>query len=303
MNKYWYGVAMTLAAAVCWGIMSPIAKVLTAAGISLMSVMAFRALFVVLIMGPYLCHTKGWEVFSPGRDMLLFYFLSGMLSVVFAGGGFLMSLKYLSVAEALIIHYTFPLVTLVGSLWITRERPTPLQVVSGFLIITGVYLGMVGGEKTFSGISVPGLMWAILAIIGISGQALVARRVCKGQETDQMTLLFFAHLLGGSLLAVGKTFLAGWEDIYNFTFPLFGLMVFQSFCGSLLAYGLFYTALKYVSAATVSLLCTLEIVVAVGLTSFLLGQSPSMQEVLGCAIIIIAIICATVRTSGSEAPG
>jgi len=296
MNKYWHGVAMTLIAAICWGIKSPIAKVLSGAGISMMSVMAFRALFVVVVMGPYLFYTKGREVFRPDRHMFAFYFLSGLLSVVFSGGGFLMSLKYLSVAEALIIHYTFPLVTILGSLWITRERPTALQVISGFLIVAGVYLGMVGGEKTFSGLSVPGLMWALLAIAGISGQSLVARRVCKGQKTDQMTLLFFAHLLGGIVLAFGKSALVGWEDIGNFTPGLFALMAFQAFCGSLLAYGLFYTALKYVPAATVSLLCTLEIVVAVGLTSLLLGQSPSVQEVMGCGIIIIAIICATLRT-------
>ena len=209
-----------------------------------------------------------------------------------------MSLKYLSVPEALVLHYTFPLVTLLGSLYITHEKPTFLQVVSGFLIIVGVYLGMVGGEKTFSSLSLPGLMWGGLAIIGISGQALVARRVCKDQETDQLVLLFFAHLLGGALLILGKSTIVGWEDISNFTASLFGLMVFQAFCGSLLAYGLFYTALKYVPAATVSLLCTLEIVVAVGLTSLLLDQSPSMQEAIGCTIIIIAIVCATIRTSG-----
>jgi len=52
MNKYWHGVAMTLIAAICWGIKSPIAKVLSGAGISMMSVMAFRALFVVVVMGP-----------------------------------------------------------------------------------------------------------------------------------------------------------------------------------------------------------------------------------------------------------
>ena len=265
-----------------------------------MSVMAFRALFVVITVGPFIYFTKGPGVFKPDRGMLCFYLLSGILSVVFSGGGFLMSLKYLSVAEALILHYTFPLVTLLGSLYITHEKPTFLQVVSGFLIIAGVYLGMVGGEKTFSGLSVPGLMWGGLAIIGISGQALVARRVCKGQETDQLVLLFFAHLLGGIVLAVGKSTIVGWEDILNFTSFLFGLMVFQAFCGSLLAYGLFYTALKYLPAATVSLLCTLEIVVAVGLTSLMLKQPPSMQEITGCTVIIIAIVCATVRTSEPE---
>lgn len=291
---------MTLIAAVCWGVMSPIAKVLSGAGISLMSIVAFRALFVVVTVGPYIYLTKGSEVFRPDRSMLCFYLLSGVLSVVFSGGGFLMSLKYLSVAEALILHYTFPLVTLLGSLYITHEKPTFLQVISGFLIIAGVYLGMVGGEKTFSGLSVPGLMWGVLAIIGISGQALVARRVCKGQETDQLVLLFFAHLLGGAILALGKSAIVGWGDISNFNLSLFSLLVFQAFCGSLLAYGLFYTALKYLPAATVSLLCTLEIVVAVGLTSLLLKQQPSMQEIIGCAVIIIAIVCATVRTYGPK---
>lgn len=300
MNKYWHGVTMTLIAAVCWGIMSPIAKFLSGAGISLMSVMVFRALFVVVTVGPYIWWTKGRVVFMPDRKAFCFYFLSGLLSVVFCGGGFLMSLEYLSVPEALIIHYTFPLVTLVGSLWITHERPGSLHVASGLLIITGVYMGMVGGDKTFGEISLPGLMWALLAVIGISGQALVARRVCKGQEADQMVLLFFAHFLGGVVLFVGKTVLVGWGDICKFTFPLFGLMVFQALCGSLLAYGLFYTALKYIPAATASVLCTLEIVVALGLTSLLLVQPPSIEEVMGCTLIIIAIICATVRTSRTE---
>ena len=292
MNNYWRGVIMTLIAAACWGIMSPIAKVLSSAGVSLMSAMAFRAFFVVVTLGPFIYFTKGSDAFRLNRSVFGFYLLSGILSVACAGGGFLMSLEYLSVAEALILHYTFPLVTLFGSIYITHEKPTFLQIISGFLIVVGVYLGMVGGDKTFSGISIPGLMWGTLAIIGISGQALIGRRVCKGQKTDQLALLFFAHLFGGIIIAAGKSSIAGWGDTVNLTMYLFGLMVFQSFCGSLLAYGFFYTALKYIPAATVSLLCTLEIVVAVGLTSLLLAQSPSIQEVMGCGLIIIAIVFA-----------
>lgn len=210
MNNYWRGVVMTLIAAALWGVMSPIAKVLSSAGVSLMSAMTFRAFFVVVTLGPFIYFTKGPDTFKLNRSMFHFYLLSGTLSVAFAGGGFLMSLEYLSVAEALILHYTFPLVTLLGSIYITHEKPTFLQIISGFLIVVGVYLGMVGGDKTFSGISIPGLMWGILAIIGISGQALIGRRVCKGQKTDQLALLFFAHLFGGVIIVAGKSSIAGW---------------------------------------------------------------------------------------------
>ena len=55
-------------------------------------------------------------------------------------------------------------------------------------------------------------MWALLAIAGISGQSLVAESMQRA-KTDQMTLLFFAHLLGGIVLAFGKSALVGWEDI------------------------------------------------------------------------------------------
>jgi len=294
-NNYWCGVALTIMAAVCWGVISPIAKVLSAAGISLMSVMVFRALFVVAVLGPFLIFTRGRKMFSVKRNYIAFYCLSGILSVVCSGSGFLMSLHYLSVAEALILHYTFPLVTLAGSLYITKERPAKLQVFAGFLIIAGVYSGMVGGYKSFGTLSVPGILWGLLAIAGISGQALAARRFSKDNDMDQIMLLFSAHFFGGLILVFGKTVISGWADLINFTPYLFALVVIQSLSGSLLAYGFFYSALKYIPAATVSLICTFEIVVAVGLTALILGVVPSINEIAGCAIIIFAIFCATVR--------
>ena len=293
MSNYWRGVAYSLMAAFFWAVMSPIAKVLSAAGIHLISVMAFRGIFVAATMAPWLYFMRGKAFFFPPRSELIFYLNSGMLSVVLAGGGFLMSLAYLSVAEALILHYTFPLVTMLGSMYITHEKPSPIQIIAGFMIIAGVYSGMVGGDKTVAGMSIPGVFWGAVAVLGISGQAILARLNVKKHQVDAMGMLFFGHLIGGIVLIALKSFFIGWNDLNNFTYWYFTILLLQAFSGSLIAYGLFYSALKIIPAATVSLLCSLEMVIAVILTAMILGIIPSIQEIFGCVIIILAIVLVT----------
>ena len=294
LNNYWRGAALALTAAVCWGIISPIAKILGAAGVDLMSVMVYRSLFTFAASGFFLFLTHGSDAFRIERGYLRFYIISGTLSVAFAGGGFLTSLEYLSVPEALVIHYTFPLGALLGSLYITHERPTVLQCVAGVLIVCGVFIGMGGSLTALMNISLPGLFWGLLAVAGMSGQALATRRFSLEHKVDEFRLLFFSNAVGIVLLFAFKTLWYGWSDLANFTLPLFSLMTLQAFTGSLVAYGVFFAALKCIPAAMASLLCTMEIVVAVVLTAVFVHQVPSVHEVIGCALILVAIACTAV---------
>ncbi len=294
LNNYWRGALLALLAAVCWGIISPVAKVLTAAGIDLMSVMVYRSLFTLTASGLFLFFRHGAGAFRLEPGYLRFYVISGTLSVAFAGGGFLTSLEYLSVPEALVVHYTFPLAAIAGSLNKTPERPTLLQCLAGVLIICGVFIGMGGSAEAMANISLPGLFWGLLAVVGMSGQALVTRRFSLGHKVDEFRLLFFSNAVGAVMLFVFKTLWYGWGDLVNFTMPLFSLMTMQAFTGSLVAYGVFFAALKYIPAAMASLLCTMEIVVAVALTAIFVHQIPSVHEIAGCALILVAIACTAV---------
>lgn len=287
------GGALVLCAAFCWGLISPLAKIISAANIDLMTLMLFRSLFT--LTASYLCLLLpgGRARLRIDRERVRFYFLCGVLSVVLSGGGFLKSLDYLTVPQAIVIHYTFPLVTLMGSMWVTREKPTVLQIAAGFIIVAEVISGMGGKVASFTSVPAAGFIWALLAVMGISGQTLVARRFSLSHENDELVMLFYANVFASVLLAAYKTVFVGWADVALVTPRIFLLMSIVGFTGSFLSYGLFYASLKYIPAAVASLFCTFEIIVAVGLTAAVVGEVPSGHEVFGCALILIAIFCAS----------
>ena len=72
LNNYWRGALLALTAAVCWGIISPVAKVLTAAGIDLMSVMVYRSLFTLTASGLFLFFTQASKPSASKADICAF---------------------------------------------------------------------------------------------------------------------------------------------------------------------------------------------------------------------------------------
>ena len=290
------GSVLVICATVCWGLISPLAKIISAADIDLMTLMVFRSLFTIAVSLLCLFLVGSPARLRVDRETLCFYFLCGFFSIALAGGCYLKSLSYLTVAQALVIHYTSPLVTLAGSMWITREKPTLLHAAAGVIIVAGVFAGMGGSLTAFSSVSAAGVIWAALSVIGLSGQTLVGRRFSISHETDRFAMLLYSSISGCILLFAYKTIFTGWADVRLITPRIFSLMCFVGFTGSFLAYGLFYASLKYIPAAAVNLFSTFEIVVAVGLTALLVGQIPSGYEILGCALIMTAIFCAYIAT-------
>lgn len=294
-NNYTRGVLMALGTAVLWGGMSPLAKFIGNQGVSMVSVMCYRAVLVVLLMSAWLRHSLGAGWYRIDHRLMRIYILLGFLTVVMNACGFMVSCFYLTVPQALMIHYTFPLVTMAGSYFITREQPSRTQIAAGFMIIGGLYVGFMGTEGGMLSVSPAGLLWAAASLIGLSGQTLVSRRILKGGATNPLIQLFYIHLFGGAMLIVGKSALMGWSDLKAVDGAVFALMQYSALGAGLLGFGFMFNALKFISASLVSLICTLELVFALIITPLVLGLYPTGCELAGCAIIMAAVACATVR--------
>ncbi len=296
-NNYTRGVMMALGTAVLWGGMSPLAKFIGSQGVSMVSVMCYRAAAIVILMPMWLRYSLGPEWYRIERRLMRTYLLLGFLTVVMNACGFMVSCFYLTVPQALMIHYTFPLVTMAGSYFITREKPSKTQIAAGLMIVAGLYVGFLGAEGGISSVSPAGLLWAVASVVGLSGQTLVSRRILKGGAANPLIQLFYVHLFGGAMLIAGKSALMGWADLKAIDGAVFALMQYSAFGAGLLGFGFMFNALKFIPASLVSLICTLELVFALCITPFALGLYPTANELLGCAVIMASVACASVRSA------
>ncbi|MEG2185515.1 MAG: DMT family transporter, partial [Cloacibacillus sp.] len=228
------------------------------------------------------------------RKMYGIYLLLALFTMFFNATGYLISCTYLSVPQALIIHYTFPLVTMIGGVFVTSEKPSVSQYIGSIMVLMGLYIGfMFGTTASNVRISTMGLAWGILSVLGLSGQTLISRKISLTGLSDPLVQLFYVHCFGGLLLIIGKSVLLGWEDLVHLTPAIFFVMQYPAIVSGLIAFGLLFASLKYIPASIASMLCTLEILFALLLTPILLHQIPTFYEIIACGIILFAVLYST----------
>lgn len=291
--NYWRGSALALTTAVLWGISAPMTKIISAGGLSPLSVMVYRCVFISLILGGWLRVKRGAEVLRPSVRMLRVYTALGFMTIVCMASGYMVSCVYLTVPQAVILHYAFPLLTIFGDFTLTGERPRLIQLASALMILAGIYIGFDVGGTGFADVSAIGLVWGTISVFGFAGQTLLARVVSRDGASDPLTQVFFVHLLGGIMLALGKSAFMGWGDAAFITPRVFLLMHYPAVGSGLLGFICLFASLRFISATTASLICALEIVFTLSLSPFLIGGAASPQEMAGSAVIMAAVACST----------
>lgn len=285
---------MSVGTALAWGFSGAFVKLILIDGVSQMTVMAIRTLTTSLVLCPWLLFTRGASSIAVGRRTLGYFALIGLLGVVCAATMYLISCEYLTVAQAVILHYTAPMVNMFGDCFITKERPTRLQIIAVFLIIIGLYAGFAGGGG-LGPISWIGVFFGTISVFGSAAQNLLTRTYVKRGRVDPVVQLFWSNVFGFMMLAVGITFTRGWGDVANITTHTAALMLYPVFCSSMLGFGFLYCAMRYLPATLVSLICSLEVLVTLAGIPLILGTLPTMQETIGSVIILVAVAMSTIR--------
>jgi len=288
-----------LAAGIIWGTLSPAGKHLSLLGANMLTVAVLRAAFMTGGVGLFLLLRLPGR-FRIGVGQLLQVALLAGPCMVGIYAGFFFALHYLSVPVAVVIFFTHPLLTVIGSLAITKEPPNRRQVAGALLTLAGVAVGVLTLEGGLSGAINPvGIAWCLFAAVGMALYSLFGRLSAQTGFISQPTLFFYLQVCGLAWLLLLKTFTIGWVDLSSITMAQMKWIMYVGLVGSMLGYSIYFFGLRTIPASTASIVSSIEIVTAFTLSALLLGQPPAPREVAGAALIILAIMLVSGGRSGS----
>ncbi|MEM6842787.1 MAG: DMT family transporter [Bacteroidota bacterium] len=196
---------------------------------------------------------------------------------------FIASYSYTSIVNAIVIFYTWPVFAVIYSrIWL-RESIPRRNLFLLFLPLIGIVIIFSDQKITTDEQDLIGMSAMLLSSMLYAFTVLIFKRT--SQEYTGFETVFFQNLLGGFIFLPFTLPYLSEIDI-----PTYGLIFLFSVSIGVLAFGMFFQALRKMRASTLSYLSYLEVVVASLYGVLLFYETVTVQFVIGGILIIVATI-------------
>lgn len=274
------GVGLMLAAMAILPFIDVLAKMLGQAGLPILIVVWARAVFGGLMTLPFALRAEGMRAFRPAQPL---HHLARAVLLFSATFLFFQALKHLPIADALAIFFVNPLVIVILSALVLREKVGPRRwaaVAVGFL---GTMIIIRPGLVEVN----PGTMFALGAGVALGAYFVMTRHIAGA--ADAMVLTFQTSAIGAGLMTLALPFL------WQMPTPEQWLMLAGLGVIATLGHVLITKAYEHGEASLLAPLAFTEIVMAVVVGWWFFGDLPDRWTVLGVAILIGSAIYISLR--------
>jgi drug/metabolite transporter (DMT)-like permease len=286
------GILIAVFASLAFGTSGAFVKPLFEAGWSPAAAVALRALAGGIILTPFaiVAVRDKWSTLWRGRWRVL-----GMALVGVAGCQlvYFMAVARIPVGTAILVEYTAPVLLVLFAWATTRRMPRAVVLVGSAVAIGGLVL--VIGPGALQSVDLLGVFFAFLAAIGAAGYYLIAARPSEGLPG---VALAWAGLLLGSLalfivgglravpFAMVFTDVAFLGSTAPWWVPLGIVVIFATAIG----YAASIIATGMLGSRLMSFIALLEVVFATMFAWLLLGETLTLSQLLGGALILVGIL-------------
>jgi drug/metabolite transporter (DMT)-like permease len=269
---------------------------------------AFRLGIASLILVPFTLVRQREALCNLNRRQIWLSLLSGVfLAIHFAT--WITSLEFTTVASSVVLVSMMPLFVAVLAPWILGESLTPtIGIGLGLALIGSVTVGLSDACTWQAGLQCPPLADFVRGsaikgdLLALTGALAAAGYILIGKKLrPQIPLLVYLNLTYGAaaivliaiMLGAGHSPLGYAPEAY-FWFLMLALLP------QLVAHSTYNWALRYLSAAYVSITVLGEPIGSTILAFLLLGEQPTALMLVGGALILAGIVVASSRGLGGD---
>jgi drug/metabolite transporter (DMT)-like permease len=294
------GLLVALVAATTFGTSGALIKPMLEAGWSPAAAVTVRVFIGGIVLLPFALIALRGRVAWANRGRILamaFVGVAGTQLVYFA------ALQRIAVGTAILIEYMAPLL-LVGLAWArTRRAPKAVVLIGSVVAIGG--LALVVSPDGGGTLDPLGVFFAVLAMIGCAIYYLVAAQPSNGLPA--VVLAAFGLIIGAAILALAGLFRLvpftmefGAVSLFGNTVQWWVPMLFIGVISTAVAYATSISASEMLGSRLASFVGLLEVVAATFFAWLLLGESLTIAQLLGGALILVGI--GFVRSEKVDAP-
>lgn len=196
---------------------------------------------------------------------------------------FFESQRYTSIAVATMCYYTAPIIVILISPFILKEKLSLNKIIATALAAAGVVL--LAGKA--EGASVKGVTLGLCAAVGYATQLFVNKFVKYADGLDRTIVpILTAGIVSLPYSLATETIPS--PDIKSIVFLVIICIIHTG-----IAYALYFSSIKHLEAQTVALASFLDPATAVVCSTLLLREEISLYSGIGCLLIFVAIITAS----------
>ena len=257
-----------------------LAKVLGQQGMPILIVVWARAVFGALMTLPFAIRAEGLAAFRPRRPL---HHLSRAVLLFSATFLFFQALNHLPIADALAIFFVNPLVIVILSALILRERVGPRRWAAVAVGFVGTLIIIRPGLVEVN----PGTFYALGSGVALGSYLVMTRHIAGA--ANAMVLTFQTSTIGAALMTLALPLLWQMPD------PAQWLMLVGLGVVATLGHVLITMAYEHGEASLLAPLAFTEIIMATVFGWWFFNDLPDRWTVLGVAILIGSAIYISIR--------
>ena len=284
------GILYAIGAGVFFGFIGPLTKIAYNLGAGVGLAIILRYIIASILITPAIFINKPTINMYKIHIKLFLLFTSGSILLT---TGLLLSVKYIPVSLAILIFCTYPIIVLIASIFIDKEKISSNIKIVFFISFIGLFLVL---GPSFQNLNLIGLSFAFIASIGASTMILTNQKM-SNKNIQAIHINAFTNFFNSIffIILIGIFF----EINLNISMKAWLIILIPSFCYAI-AFFLQLLAIPKIGQSRTALLLYTEPVVAILGATILLNETLNIYQSLGAIIVISSLIYATYQTNISK---